>query len=111
MNSRSKIEQSFDGQPPYDASEFQKVGAAWRINFLHNMQEQLIKAALPRKRVFWFHFNKPAPRKAKDARWSVHYKNVCHIVKHINVLVPTCTHYRKSQSICVMRGMCDAVLI
>lgn len=78
MNSRSKIEQSFDGQPPYDESELRKAGAAGRINFLHRVQEQLT-----RKRVFWSHFNKPASRKAKDARWFIHYKGACHIVKHI----------------------------
>lgn len=54
---------------------------------------------------FFIHFNKPASRKAHEARWSVHQNGRCLIVKDVSILVPVHTKYRKTQPICVLKGI------
>lgn len=64
---------------------------------------QPVVAAKPR--AFFFHFNKPASRKVKEARWSVHQSGVCHIVRDVTFRgVKVKTHYRSKQPICVLKG-------
>ena len=55
-------------------------------------------------RAFFLHFNKPASRKAEEARWSIHQAGVCHIVRHFVCEATTQPHYRKTQPVCVLRG-------
>lgn len=53
---------------------------------------------------FWFHYNKPASRKAGHPLMTVHCQGACHIVRHIQCHVPVQTRERKSQPHVVMAG-------
>lgn len=59
-------------------------------------------------RAFFFHFNKPASRRAKKPQWSVHFMDTCHIVDNVvfnNLVIKTRT--RKTQPIGVLAGKCS----
>lgn len=62
-------------------------------------------------RVFFFHYNKPASMQAGEARLSVHFHGVCHIVKGVSCLVPCHTKIRTKQPRCVMVGRAKRVVI
>jgi len=62
-------------------------------------------------RVFFFHYNKPASMQAGEARLSVHFRDVCHIVKGLSCLVPCHTKIRLKQPRCVMVGRGTGVSI
>lgn len=55
-------------------------------------------------KAFFLHFNKPASRKASEARWSIHQSGVCHIVKDFTLSTTVRPRYRKRQPICVLAG-------
>lgn len=63
------------------------------------------------KRVFFFHYNKPASRAAKKPIMSVHFNKKCYIVDHVNCNVASHTAHRKRQPYCVMKGKCVGVEI
>jgi hypothetical protein len=63
------------------------------------------------KKVFFFHYNKPASRAAKKPLMSVHFNKQCHVVDHIDCLVGVYTVHRKKQPYCVMKGKCFSVSI
>jgi hypothetical protein len=56
------------------------------------------------KRVFWFHYNKPASRSYGIPKMTIHYKGTCHIVDHIQCNVNVATYHRKSQPHVVLKG-------
>lgn len=62
------------------------------------------------RRVFNFHFNKPASNKAGKPQITVHYKGICHIVNNIEVFVTTYGHINKTQPRFVMKGYCDNIV-
>lgn len=63
------------------------------------------------KRVFNYHYNKPASRAAKKPIMSVHFGKKCYIVDHVHCMVASFTHHRKIQPFCVMKGKCKEVTI
>jgi hypothetical protein len=62
------------------------------------------------KRVFFFHYNKPASRSANAPKMTVHYKGVCHIVDHINCSVSVHTHHNKNQPHVVLKGKANNIV-
>lgn len=62
------------------------------------------------KRVFFFHYNKPASRSANTPKMTVHYKGVCHIVDHIICSVSVHTHHNKRQPYVVLKGKANNIV-
>jgi len=60
---------------------------------------------------FWFHYNKPASRKAKRNILTVHWQGQCILVHGIRCLKPIQSKDRKTQPFCVMAGKANNVLI
>ena len=56
-----------------------------------------------KKYVLWFHYNKPLSKKTGSDQWSVHFRNTCHIVDHIDCRIPTHSKTNKRQPRVVMR--------
>jgi hypothetical protein len=57
-----------------------------------------------RKRVFWFHFNKPESKKAGRNILTVHFGGVCHLVHDVVIATPVRSVSRTTQPRCVIRG-------
>ncbi len=57
-----------------------------------------------KRRVFFFHYNKPASRAAKRPQISVHWQKKCLIVDNVDIQVPTWGHKNKRQPFFVMKG-------
>jgi hypothetical protein len=53
---------------------------------------------------FFFHYNKPASKKAGKPRITVHLQGKCHLVENLDVHVPTYGRIRKTQPFFVMAG-------
>lgn len=53
---------------------------------------------------FFYHYNKPASRKAGHPVLTVHCQGICHLVRHIECHVPTKTRERKTQPHVVVAG-------
>ena len=62
-------------------------------------------------KVFFFHYNKPASLAAGRPKLSVHFDGKCHIVDHLNCVVPIWSHHQKRQPRCIMKGKCISVSI
>lgn len=62
-------------------------------------------------RAFWFHYNKPASKKAGKPQLSLHYNKTCYIVDSLNINVRTESYNRTKQPHCIIRGTCKQVLI
>lgn len=60
---------------------------------------------------FFFHYNKPASKKAGFPKMSIHHDKTCHIVDHVQCHVSCATNHRKRQPHCVMKGYCTSVRI
>lgn len=58
----------------------------------------------PKKRRFFFHYNKPQSRLAGEPRLSLHFNNQCYIIKGVNCQVQTETKNNKKQPFCVVQG-------
>ena len=54
---------------------------------------------------FWFHYNKPASKKAGHPVMTVHHKGACLMVRSIVCTVPVCSRERKTQPHVVMAGI------
>ena len=61
------------------------------------------------KKVFWFHFNKPATLKSGKVKITLHYDKKCYIVEALNCTVPTVSKINKTQPRFVMRGRCYGI--
>lgn len=64
-----------------------------------------------KKKVFWFHFNKPASKKAGKPIISLHYDKTCHMVDNIICEVPTAGKLNKRQPHFVIRGYTTSIVI
>ncbi len=64
-----------------------------------------------KKYAFYFHFNKPASKKAGKPQISIHYKGQCFIVDNIQCSVATKGKIRKRQPYFVMTGKCAYLLV
>lgn len=53
---------------------------------------------------FWFHYNKPASRKAGKPQITVHYNSTCHIVNNVVCNVKTVGRLRNTQPHWVIAG-------
>ena len=62
-----------------------------------------------KKRRFFYHYNKPASRKAGLPILTLHWQNKCHQVHKIKCQVETETHNQKQQPNCVVRGWAKQV--
>ena len=62
------------------------------------------------RRVFW-HYNKPKSLQLKRDVWSVHFKDVCHIVDDIVVGIYSESKRNKTQPRVVMQGWAKELLI
>ena len=62
-------------------------------------------------KVFFFHYNKPASLAAGKPKLSVHFDKKCHIVDHVNCVVPVWSHHQKRQPRCIIKGKCKEVFI
>lgn len=58
-------------------------------------------------KTFWYHYNKPASKKAGYPIITVHYGGVCHFVKNVVCNVPTGGKLRKRQPHFVVAGKCS----
>jgi hypothetical protein len=61
------------------------------------------------KKVFWFHYNKPASKMANNPKMTVHHNGICHIVDHIICDVSTYTKHNKRQPHVVLKGKCSSI--
>lgn len=61
--------------------------------------------------IFWFHYNKPASKKAGKPQITLHYGGKCHIVDNIAISKETYGHIRKTQPHFVMKGKCEKIEI
>jgi hypothetical protein len=59
---------------------------------------------------FWFHFNKPASRKAGHPVMTVHTGGKCLLVRAIVCKGPTCTRERPTQPRMVIAGQGNVVV-
>jgi|LauGreDrversion2_6_1035139.scaffolds.fasta_scaffold122493_1 dihydroneopterin aldolase len=60
----------------------------------------------------WFmHYNKPESRRKGHAVMTLHYKDVCHLVRNVVVNTPCESHERTNQPRCVIRGWATDVVI
>lgn len=59
-----------------------------------------------RLKSFWFHYNKPASRKAGKPKLTVHFNKTCYIVDSIAIKCPTESKIRESQPHVVIAGKC-----
>ena len=57
-----------------------------------------------RKKVFWYHYNKPQSLKEGKPKITIHQGGVCHIVDNIVCNTPTYGHLRKEQPRFVVKG-------
>lgn len=57
------------------------------------------------------HYNKPASLKSGKTKWTVHFRNACHIVDDISVNIPLTTRARKKQPRAVLVGKAEDVRI
>jgi hypothetical protein len=60
---------------------------------------------------FFFHYNKPASQAAGEPRISVHYRNTCHIVGNVSILVPTEGKLNKTQPRFTVQGWAKELTI
>ena len=60
---------------------------------------------------FFFHYNKPASKKAGKPVISLHYQKQCHLVHNVVVNVPTQGKIRKTQPFFVMIGKANQIEI
>lgn len=60
---------------------------------------------------FFFHYNKPASKKAGSPKMSLHHDKKCYIVDHIQCHAACATDHRKYQPRCVMKGFCASINI
>ncbi len=60
-------------------------------------------------KVFYFHYNKPASKRAKKVQISVHYDKQCIIVDNVICNVQTFGKINKTQPYFVMKGKCESV--
>ncbi len=61
-------------------------------------------------RSYWFHYNKPASKKAGEPRLTFHWKGECKIVKGVYIYSgPVKTRNKKTQPRCVMSGKAASV--
>jgi hypothetical protein len=64
-----------------------------------------------KKRVFFFHFNRPASQSQGRPVLSIHYKGKCILVNNLQTWVPMETKFNKRQPRCVMKGECHDVVV
>ncbi len=57
-------------------------------------------------RVFWYHYNKPASRKANKPQITIHYGGACYIVDNVVCEPRTYGKINKKQPFFVMKGAC-----
>lgn len=62
-------------------------------------------------KIFYFHYNKPASKKAGKPQISIHYKKTCYIVDNVDCRVPTIGKINKRQPFFVMKGKCETFII
>ena len=62
-------------------------------------------------RKFWFHYNKPASKKASKPQITLHYKDQCMLVDNVVLNVKTFGQVRKRQPYFVVCGYAESVLI
>lgn len=61
------------------------------------------------KRIFFFHYNKPASQKAGKPIISIHYKKQCILVENIVCNVKTWGHVNNRQPKFVIKGLADDI--
>lgn len=61
--------------------------------------------------VFWFHYNKPASKKAGRPKLTIHFRGKCQIVDEIICSRPTYTEERSQQPRCVVKGKTTSIEI
>ncbi len=66
---------------------------------------------MSRSKTFWYHYNKPASQAAGEPRVTVHHAGVCHIVKNVDIRVPTSGRLRKRQPRFVITGRCRSLQV
>ena len=65
----------------------------------------------PRKKRFWYHYNKPESKRQGRNVLTLHYKDRCHLIHSLECKAPTETHDRKAQPRCVIRGWSRGMVI
>ncbi len=55
-------------------------------------------------KTFYYHYNKPASRKAGRAVLTLHYNKTCHLINGLSCYVSTYTEERKKQPRLVIKG-------
>ncbi len=60
-----------------------------------------------KKRVVWFHFNKPASLSKGKPQISIHYNKTCYIVDNVVCQIPTYGHIQKCQPRFIMKAKCN----
>lgn len=63
----------------------------------------------PRK--VFFHYNKPLSLQRGEMWMSVHFRQTCHMVRHVRCEVPIWSKQRKRQPRCVMEGYAHDVTV
>jgi hypothetical protein len=65
----------------------------------------------PKKRVFFFHYNKPQTQRDGRVRMSVHVANTCYYTDAVRCDVTCQSKENKTQPRLVMKGSCNKLVI
>ena len=60
---------------------------------------------------FYYHYSKPASKKFKIPKLSLHFNGACHLVNSIACKVPTFTKNNKRQPLIVVKGYANKIKI
>lgn len=66
---------------------------------------------MKRRFAFFFHYNKPASRRAGHTILSLHYGGACHFVRNIDLRVPVVGRHNKRQPYFVLAGKAGSIEI
>ncbi len=61
--------------------------------------------------IFFYHYNKPASKKAGKPKLTIHSKKTCNLVDGVVCSVKTWSHNRKTQPHVVIKGSAAEIII
>jgi hypothetical protein len=65
----------------------------------------------PKKKRFWYHYNKPESKRQGRNVLTLHWRDKCHLIHSLECHAPTESHDRKAQPRCVIRGWSRGITI
>jgi hypothetical protein len=65
---------------------------------------------MDREYSFFFHYNKPASAQHGSPVFTVHYRDTCYLVEHVECKVPVYTRVRSTQPRAVVAGKAKSLV-